>query len=114
MGYMDKAKKMADDAAAKAKGTAADLQVKAGPTYEKAKVKAGELGGKAKVRVDSFPDRTFEGSITWISPKAEFTPKNVQTRESRADLVYAVKITMANPDGVFKIGMPAEAYIEGL
>ena len=81
---------------------------------EEASVGKITLGGKAKVRVDSFPDRTFEGSITWISPKAEFTPKNVQTRESRADLVYAVKITMANPDGVFKIGMPAEAYIEGL
>ncbi|MFA6471336.1 MAG: efflux RND transporter periplasmic adaptor subunit [Candidatus Latescibacterota bacterium] len=73
-----------------------------------------KVGGKARVRIDSNPDRSFEGAVTWVSPKAEFTPKNVQTRESRVDLVYAVKITMPNPEGIFKIGMPAEAYIEGL
>jgi HlyD family secretion protein len=72
------------------------------------------LGGNARVQVDSFPDRLFDGRITWISPRAEFTPKNVQTRESRVDLVYAVKITLPNPEGVFKIGMPAEAFIEGI
>ncbi len=72
------------------------------------------LGETVRVTVDSFPDRSFEGKVTWISPKAEFTPKNVQTRESRADLVYAVRITLPNPESVFKIGMPAEAYIEGL
>ncbi|MHB9028284.1 MAG: HlyD family secretion protein [Candidatus Latescibacterota bacterium] len=72
------------------------------------------LGDTSRVRVGSFPGRTFPGEVTWISPRAEFTPKNVQTRESRADLVYAVKITLPNPEGVFKIGMPAEAYIEGL
>ncbi len=72
------------------------------------------IGGKAGVRLDSFPSRSFEGKITWISPKAEFTPKNVQTRDSRVDLVYAVKITLPNPEGVFKIGMPAEAHIEGI
>lgn len=73
-----------------------------------------KLGRKASVRVDAYPDRRFEGTVTWISSKAEFTPKNVQTRESRTDLVYAVKITLSNPEGVFKIGMPAEASIEGL
>jgi HlyD family secretion protein len=72
------------------------------------------LNGSARVRVDSFPNRFFTGKITWVSPKAEFTPKNVQTRESRVDLVYAVKITLPNPEGVFKIGMPAEAFIEGI
>lgn len=73
-----------------------------------------KVGGKARLRIDSNPNRFFEGTVTWISPKAEFTPKNVQTRESRVDLVYAVKITLPNPEGIFKIGMPAEAYIEGL
>lgn len=73
-----------------------------------------KLGDKASVRIDARPDRSFGGRITWISPKAEFTPKNVQTRESRIDLVYQVKITLPNPEGVFKIGMPAEANIEGL
>jgi HlyD family secretion protein len=73
-----------------------------------------KLGGKADVRIDSMPEKSFTGSITWISPKSEFTPKSVQTRNSRIDLVYAVKITLENPDGIFKIGMPAEVYIQGL
>lgn len=72
------------------------------------------IGHKAHVRVDSHPDREFPGTVTWISPKAEFTPKNVQTRDARIDLVYAVKITIDNNEGIFKIGMPAEASIEGL
>ena len=72
------------------------------------------LGGKARVRIDSHPERNFEGKVTWISQQAEFTPKNVQTKESRADLVYAVKITLNNSEGIFKIGMPADAYIEEL
>jgi HlyD family secretion protein len=73
-----------------------------------------KVGGKARIHIDSYPNQFYDGAVTWISPKAEFTPKNVQTRESRVDLVYAVKITLPNPQGVFKIGMPAEAYIEGL
>ena len=71
------------------------------------------LGQTARIRVHSFPNRAFTGEVTWISPRAEFTPRNVQTRESRADLVYAVKIAIPNPEGIFKIGMPVEAYIEG-
>ena len=72
------------------------------------------LGGKARIHIDSYPERYFEGMVTWISPRAEFTPKNVQTKESRVDLVYAVKIVLDNDEGIFKIGMPADAYIEGL
>ena len=71
------------------------------------------LGGELAVRVDSYPDRTFTGTVAWISPEAEFTPKNVQTRESRTDLVYAVKIVLENGEGIFKIGMPAEAALPG-
>jgi HlyD family secretion protein len=66
------------------------------------------LGEAAVVRVDAYPARTFTGRVSWISPKAEFTPKNVQTREARADLVYAVKVDLANPRGELKIGMPAD------
>jgi HlyD family secretion protein len=73
-----------------------------------------KLGSKAHLQVDSHPGKTFEGTVTWISEEAEFTPKNVQTKESRVDLVYAVKITVENREGIFKIGMPADAYIEGL
>ena len=72
------------------------------------------LGAKANVTIDSHPGETFPGTVTWIAETAEFTPKNVQTRDSRVDLVYAVKITLDNPDGIFKIGMPADAAIEGL
>ena len=72
------------------------------------------VGGEADIRIDSHPGDVFKGRITWISPRAEFTPKNVQTKDSRVDLVYAVKITIENPGGIFKIGMPADAYIEGL
>ena len=72
------------------------------------------LGGKARIQIDSYPERYFEGVVTWMSPRAEFTPKNVQTKESRVDLVYAVKIVLDNDEGIFKIGMPADAYIEGL
>lgn len=73
-----------------------------------------KIGGPAKVRIDSHPDRRFPGTVTWVADEAEFTPKNVQTRESRADLVYEVRISVDNPEGIFKIGMPAEAYIEGV
>jgi HlyD family secretion protein len=72
----------------------------------------GRVSLRAKVRVkpDAYPDGTFEGSITWISPKAEFTPKNVQTKDARAALVYAVKVTVPNAEGKLLIGMPAEVY----
>ncbi len=71
------------------------------------KVKTGSM---MKVKVDAFPDRVFEGKVVWISPKAEFTPKNVETRDARAELVYAVKIEIENPERDLKIGMPADAF----
>ncbi len=73
-----------------------------------------QIGSPATIAVDSYPDARFEGTITWISSQAEFTPKNVLTRDARIDLVYGVKITVPNAEGIFKIGMPADAYIEGL
>ena len=51
--------------------------------------------------------------MSFISPVAEFTPKNVQTPEERAKLVFRVKLALDNPDGVFKPGMPADAYFGG-
>ena len=69
-------------------------------------------GGRARLETGLEPPQTFTGTITWISPKAEFTPKNVQTKEARADLVYAVKVVVDNPDGLLKIGMPADVYVE--
>ncbi len=70
-----------------------------------------QLGETVDIKIDSYPDQTFEGKIVWISPKAEFTPKNVQTKDARADLVYAVKVLAPNPDGILKIGMPADIIL---
>jgi len=71
-----------------------------------------QLNQTIRLRIDTYPDRNFEGRIAWISPEAEFTPKNVQTREARVELVYAIKVTVENPEGIFKIGMPVEAYLK--
>jgi HlyD family secretion protein len=54
----------------------------------------------------------LSGTVTWVSSDAEFTPTPVQTREERADLVYALKIRVANPDGLLKIGMPADVDLQ--
>jgi HlyD family secretion protein len=67
------------------------------------------IGQEARVTVDAGHQHlTLPGTVTWISPDAEFTPTTIQTREERADLVYAIKIHVANHDGVLKIGMPAD------
>ena len=69
-----------------------------------------KIGQKVIVKIDSDKDlKTFEGTISWISSEAEFTPKIIQTKEERVTLVYAVKITVSN-DGSLKIGMPAEMW----
>jgi len=69
------------------------------------------LNEDAYIEVDSFAGKKFTGTVVWISPKAEFTPKNVQTKEARADLVYAVKIELNNPNNELKIGMPADIVV---
>jgi HlyD family secretion protein len=69
------------------------------------------LDQRAEVRIDSHPDRIFGGTVTFISPEAEFTPKNVQTQEERVKLVYRVKIQIPNPEGILKPGMPADASL---
>lgn len=70
------------------------------------------LGEPVDVRVDDGPGgRTVRGVVSWIASKAEFTPTPVQTRDARADLVYAVKIVVPNADGALKIGMPADVTV---
>ena len=64
-----------------------------------------KIGDQATLSTESG-GREFSGRVIWTSREAEFTPKNVQTEESRADLVYAVKVSVPNPDGSLKIGMP--------
>ena len=68
-------------------------------------------GHAARVRVDAYPGQVFEGTVAYISPRAEFTPKNVQTQEERVNLVFAVKIRLDNADHRLKPGMPADAEI---
>jgi HlyD family secretion protein len=68
-----------------------------------------KLGQTVSVKVDSFPGKTFSGPITHISDQAEFTPRNVQTVESRSTTVYAIEIRLPNPDHALKPGMPADA-----
>jgi HlyD family secretion protein len=69
------------------------------------------LGQEALVRVDAYPGRTFAGTVTEIADEAEFTPRNVQTRKERVNLVFRVKVAVRSPDGVLKPGMPADAEI---
>jgi HlyD family secretion protein len=66
------------------------------------------LGQGAAVSVDSFPEDTFAGQVSYISDQAEFTPRNVQTVEGRSSTVYAIKLTVADPGGQLKPGMPAD------
>ncbi len=70
-----------------------------------------QLNQKASIVVDSYPGTTFEGTVTFISDQAEFTPRNVQTVESRSTTVYKVEITISNPDLKLKPGMPADATL---
>lgn len=72
-----------------------------------------KLGQIVKVMIDKDKEnnRIMEGKVSWISPKAEFTPKIIQTKEERTNLVYPVKIRVKN-DGYLKIGMPGEMLLE--
>ncbi len=71
-----------------------------------------KIAQKVNVKIDADKEmKSYEGTISWISPSAEFTPKVIQTKEERVNLVYAVKVTVKN-DGGLKIGMPAEMWIK--
>ena len=71
-----------------------------------------KLGDKAKVTTDSYPGKIYWGRVSFISSEAEFTPKQIQTQEERAKLVYRVKIAVDNPKGELNSNMPADAEIE--
>ena len=70
-----------------------------------------QLGQNANVTTDSFPGKVFTGKVTFIADQAEFTPRNVQTVESRSTTVYKVEITLSNTDHSLKPGMPADASL---
>jgi HlyD family secretion protein len=85
-----------------------DLKVFVSET-EIGEVKPGQA---VEVKIDTFPSKTYAGTVTYISPEGEFTPKIIQTHKERVKLVYLVKITIANPDLELKPGMPADAWFK--
>jgi HlyD family secretion protein len=70
-----------------------------------------KIGAKARVTTDSYPGKVYRGRVSFISSEAEFTPKQIQTPDERAKLMYRIKIDVANPNGDLKSNMPAEADI---
>lgn len=70
------------------------------------------VGEKVKIIPDGS-DTSLPGKVSWISPKAEFTPKTILTPETRTSLVYAVKIRIPNKEGILKQGMPVEIHLQG-
>lgn len=72
------------------------------------KIKTGQ---KAEITTDSYAGKVYEGKVIFISPEAEFTPKNIQTKDERTKLVFAVKIEVPNPNNELKAGMPADAKV---
>jgi len=72
------------------------------------------LGQSAEVRVDGLSGKVLAGRLAFISPDAEFTPKTVETRALRVDLVYRVKIEVDNPDGALKLGQPADVMLKAV
>jgi HlyD family secretion protein len=66
-----------------------------------------KLGGPAQVSAEGAA-RSLEGTVSWIASEAEFTPKTILTQETRTTLVYRVRVQVANPDGLLKVGMPVD------
>jgi multidrug resistance efflux pump len=88
---------------------AADLWIKVFvPETELGKVR---LGQPVTVTIDSYPGRRFEGNITWIASSSEFTPRNVQSADERQHQVFAVKVRVPDPQGIFKSGMAATVIV---
>ncbi len=70
------------------------------------------LGDSAKLSVDSFPLRSFNATVTRIANQAEYTPRNVQTQEERQITVYAIELSVDDPDGRLKPGMPSDVVFD--
>ena len=86
------------------------------PVWVRAYVSEPDLGKiapgmRAEVRTDSFPSKTYRAWIGFISPTAEFTPKQVETTELRSKLVYRLRVYVCNPQNELRLGMPADVLI---
>lgn len=71
-----------------------------------------KIGSAADVFIDTYPDKRYPASVVYVSPIAEFTPRNVQTKDERTKLVFGVKLEVENPEGDLKSGMPADALLQ--
>ncbi len=69
-------------------------------------------GLPAKLQTDSFPGKRYSGWVGYISPSAEFTPKAVQTEDTRTDLVYQARVFVCNPQGELRLGMPVTVWLD--
>jgi HlyD family secretion protein len=78
-----------------------------------AELSRAKVGAKAELRVDAWPGRVFLGKVRTVASVAEFTPRNVQTREDRDRLVYAVEISLDDADGALRPGMPGDVSLPG-
>jgi HlyD family secretion protein len=78
-------------------------------TVEQGRLKVGD---DVSVQVDAYRGRAFPGRVVYVSPQAEFTPRNVQTAEDRVQLVFGVKVAVDNPDGALKAGLPADVLLK--
>jgi len=88
---------------------AKDLWVKAFvPETELGRVRLNE---DVVVTMDTYPDRKFSGKVTYVSPTAEFTPRNVQSIDERRHQVFAIKVRVDDPQGIFKSGMAADVHL---
>lgn len=86
------------------------------PVWARVYVSEADLGKlfpgmRADVMTDSFPDKTYQGWVGFISPTAEFTPKQVETTELRSKLVYRVRVYVCNPNNELRLGMPVTVVI---
>jgi HlyD family secretion protein len=70
------------------------------------------VGAAAQISTDSFPGKSYRGWVGYISPTAEFTPKNVETPELRTRLVYRMRVFACNPEGELRLGMPATVVLD--
>ncbi|MDR3577039.1 MAG: efflux RND transporter periplasmic adaptor subunit [Anaerolineaceae bacterium] len=70
------------------------------------------LGESVPVTADSFPGQEFNGTVSYIADQAEFTPRNVQTTDSRKSTVYAIKLDLDPSEGLLKPGMPADVHFQ--
>jgi multidrug resistance efflux pump len=71
-----------------------------------------KTGHQVEVTMDTFPDRRFQGEVTYIAPESEFTPRNVQTIDERRHQVFAVKVRVKDPEGIYKSGMAADVWLK--